>query len=121
MALHNLLGNKGEMLAARYLMEQGLAIHEYNWRSGHKEIDIVAQERDVIVFVEVKTRTTCEYGDARNAVTPQKQQRIVLAAEAYIKMKKIDLDVRFDVVTIVGTEDNFVIEHIRDAFYPQLS
>lgn len=121
MALHNLLGNKGEMLAARYLMEQGFAIHEYNWRSGHKEIDLVAQERDVVVFVEVKTRSTIEYGDARNAVTPQKQQRIVLAAEAYIKMKKIDLDVRFDVVTIVGTEDNFVIEHIRDAFYPQLS
>ena len=52
MARHNLLGNKGEMLAARYLAGEGLAVLEYNWRSGHKEIDIIAKERDVLVFVE---------------------------------------------------------------------
>ena len=120
MAEHNLLGNKGEMLAARYLMEQGFAIREYNWRSGHKEIDLVAQERDVLVFVEVKTRSSEAFGDARNAVTPFKQRNLVLAAEAYVRAKKIDLETRFDVVTVVGTEDTHKIEHIRDAFYPQL-
>ena len=106
MAEHNLLGSKGEMLAARYLMEQGFAIHEYNWRSGHKEIDIVAQERDVLVFVEVKTRRNEDYGDARNAVTPLKQRHLVLAAEAYIKAKKKDLETRFDIVTVVGDGDS---------------
>lgn len=118
MAEHNLLGSKGEMLAARYLMEQGFAIRDYNWRSGHKEIDLVAQERDVVVFVEVKTRRNDEFGDALNAVTPAKMQRLIVAAEAYVKMKHIDNDVRFDVVTVVGSGDTHIIEHIREAFYP---
>ncbi len=120
MARHNLLGSKGEMLASRYLLDSGLAILEYNWRCGHKEIDIVAQERDVLVFVEVKTRSTNSYGNAEDAVTPQKMRHLILAAESYIKQKKIDLDIRFDVVTIVGNGDTHQIEHIRNAFYPTL-
>lgn len=120
MAEHNLLGNKGEMLAARFLLDSGFAIREYNWHSGHKEIDLVAQERDVLVFVEVKTRSTDAYGNAEDAVTPDKIRRLILAADAYIKSKKIDLDIRFDIVTVVGTGDNRKIEHIRDAFYPAL-
>ena len=53
MAEHNLLGNKGEMLASRYLLDKGYAVLHYNWRSGHKEIDLIAQQRDTLVFVEV--------------------------------------------------------------------
>lgn len=120
MARHNLLGNKGEMLASRYLLDSGLAVLEYNWRCGHKEIDIIAQERDVLVFVEVKTRTSEAYGNAEDAVTPEKMRRIIMAAESYIKQKKIDLDIRFDVVTVVGSGDCHKIEHIRNAFYPTL-
>ena len=55
MAQHNLLGNKGEMLASRYLLDKGYAVLHYNWRSGHKEIDLIAKERDTLVFVEVMT------------------------------------------------------------------
>ncbi len=121
MAEHNLLGSKGEMLAMRYLQEQGYAIHELNWRSGHKELDIVAQERDVLVFVEVKTRSTNHFGDAADAVTPAKMHNLILAAESYVKCKQIDLDVRFDIITVVGTGDNSRIEHIRNAFYPGIS
>ena len=120
MAQHNILGNKGEILAARYLMEQGFAILEYNWRSGHKEIDLVAKERDVLVFVEVKTRSSNAYGDAQYAVTPAKMRNLVAAANAYIKAKGIDLCVRFDIVAITGCEESHSIEHIRDAFYPEL-
>lgn len=120
MARHNLLGNKGEMLASRYLLDSGLAVLEYNWRCGHKEIDIVAQERDVLVFVEVKTRSSEAYGNAEDAVSPEKMRRIIMAAESYIKQKKIDLDIRFDVVTVVGSDDCHKIEHIRNAFYPTL-
>ena len=120
MAEHNLLGIKGEMLAARYLAEQGLAVLEYNWRSGHKEIDLIAKERDVIVFVEVKTRSSVAYGDVRETVTPQKMRNVVLAAEAYVKKKMIDLDVRFDVVTILTRGDTYEIEHVRSAFYPDI-
>lgn len=121
MAEHNILGCKGEMLAVRYLQELGFAIREQNWRCGHKEIDIVAQERDVLVFVEVKTRTTELYGDAVNAVTPAKMRRLILAADTYVKMKRIDLDVRFDIITIVGADEKHRIEHIRNAFYPGIS
>ena len=120
MAQHNLLGNKGEMLAARYLADKGLAILEYNWRSGHKEIDLIAKERDTLVFVEVKTRRNENYGDARETVTPQKMRNIVTAAEAYIKKKEIDAPIRFDIVAIVGNGDTHEIEHIRDAFYPDI-
>ena len=58
MAEHNLLGNKGEMLASRYLMEQGFAVLRYNWRCGHKEIDLIARERDTLVFVEIQSFVT---------------------------------------------------------------
>ena len=118
MAQHNLLGNKGEMLAARYLANEGLAVLEYNWRSGHKEIDLIAKERDILVFVEVKTRRNEIYGDIRDAVTPQKMRNIINAAEAYIKRHQIDTTIRFDIVTIVSNGDSYKIEHIRDAFYP---
>lgn len=120
MAEHNLLGNKGEMLAARYLAGEGLAVLEYNWRSGHKEIDLIAKERDTLVFVEVKTRRNENFGDVRDAVTPQKMRNIITAAEAYIKKNNIDTHIRFDVVTIVGNGDRHEIEHIRDAFYPDI-
>lgn len=120
MALHNLLGNKGEMLAARYLADKGFAVLEYNWRSGHKEIDLIAIERNVLVFVEVKTRSNEFYGDVREAVTPRKMRNVILAAEAYMELKKIDLPVRFDVITVVPVGDTHIIEHIREAFYPEL-
>ncbi|MBQ5663660.1 MAG: YraN family protein [Bacteroidaceae bacterium] len=118
MAQHNLLGNKGEMLAARYLANEGLAVLEYNWRNGHKEIDLIAKERDILVFVEVKTRRNENYGDVRDAVTPQKMRNIIAAAEAYIERHNIDSPIRFDIVTIVGNGEKHEIEHIKDAFYP---
>lgn len=68
MAEHNLLGNKGEMLASRYLLDKGYAVLHYNWRSGHKEIDLIAQQRDTLVFVEVKSRASDMYGNAEDAV-----------------------------------------------------
>ena len=119
MAEHNLLGNKGEMLASRYLMNEGLAILHYNWRVGHKEIDLIARERDTLVFVEVKSRRNESYGDASEAVTPQKIELLISAAEAYVKRYGIDLPVRFDIVTVVGICEPYKIEHIRDAFTPE--
>lgn len=104
------------MLAARFLLDKGYAIHEYNWRCGHKEIDLIAQERDVLVFVEVKSRATEVFGDARDAVTPAKIQRLIDAAEVYLQSREMDIDYRFDVVTVVGDGEHHTIEHIEDAF-----
>ncbi len=116
MAQHNLLGNKGELLAARYLLDKGYAVLHYNWRSGHKEIDIIAKEHNVLVFVEVKTRTSEQYGAAFTAVDDKKIQRLLSAAESYVKQNRIDLEYRFDVVTVVGSGEHYSIEHIKDAF-----
>ena len=119
MAQHNLLGGKGEMLASRFLLDKGYAVHHHNWRSGHKEIDIIAQERNVLVFVEVKSRTSEEYGNAYDAVDDKKIRLLISAAQAYIRKYNIDLKFRFDIITVIGNSEPYRIEHIEDAFYPE--
>lgn len=118
MAEHNLLGNKGEMLASRYLMDKGYAVLHYNWRSGHKEIDLIAKQHDVLVFVEVKSRASETYGNAEEAVTDRKIRLLISAAQAYILRYKIDLKFRFDIITVIGRCEPYRIEHIEDAFSP---
>lgn len=118
MAEHNLLGNKGEMLASRYLMDKGYAVLHYNWHSGHKEIDLIAKQHDVLVFVEVKSRASEMYGNAEEAVTDRKIRLLISAAQAYILRYKIDLKFRFDIITVIGRCEPYRIEHIEDAFSP---
>ena len=119
MAQHNLLGNKGEMLASRYLLGKGYAVLHYNWRSGHKEIDLIAKERDTLVFVEVKSRTSERFGNAEDAVDERKIEYLISAAQAYILKYKIDLKFRFDIITVIGQQEPYRIEHIEDAFIPE--
>ena len=119
MAQHNLLGNKGEMLASRYLLDKGYAVLHHNWRSGHKEIDIIAKELDTLVFVEVKSRTSEEFGNAFDAVTDKKIRLLISAAQAYLQKYEIDLKFRFDIITVIGDSEPYKIEHIVDAFYPE--
>lgn len=119
MAEHNLLGYKGEMLASRYLLDKGFAVLHYNWRSGHKEIDLIARERDILVFVEVKSRRDESFGNAYDAVTAQKIRNLISAAEVYVNKYKIDSPFRFDIITVVGNAEPYRIEHIRDAFHAE--
>lgn len=116
MAQHNEFGRTGEDFAADYLQGKGYLIRDRNWRTGHKELDIVAEKDNELIFVEVKSRRTTLYGHPSDAVSPQKIRMIVLAAEAYLRCYKIDMKVRFDVVEVVGKEPNLKIEHIEDAF-----
>lgn len=118
MAEHNLLGNKGEMLASRYLLDKGYAVLHYNWRSGHKEIDLIAQQHDTLVFVEVKSRTSELYGNAADAVDDKKIRLLISAAQAYILRYKLDLKFRFDIITVIGRCEPYRIEHIEEAFAP---
>jgi putative endonuclease len=120
MAHHNTLGEAGEKAAATYLEKLGYRIHHRNWRKGHLELDIVATDRNELVVVEVKTRTDTAHIFPQEAVTPQKIRRTVIAADTYMKTFQIDAPVRFDIISIVGREDNFRIEHIKEAFYPPL-
>lgn len=116
MAQHNLLGKKGEMLASRYLLNEGYAVLHYNWRSGHKEIDLIAKQGDMLVFVEVKSRASELYGNAEDAVTNNKIRLLISAAQAYILKYGVDLKFRFDVITVIGQCEPYRIEHIEDAF-----
>ncbi len=120
MAEHNKLGKAGEEAAVAYLEKDGCVIRHRNWRKGHFELDIVAIQEDELVVVEVKTRRDTLFGEPESAVDMPKIRRTVRAADTYIRFFQIDYPVRFDIITVVGQEDNFSIEHIKEAFYPPL-
>jgi putative endonuclease len=117
MAEHNDLGKWGEDLAADYLQRKGYVILERDWRSGHRDLDIIALDGDVVVFVEVKTRRNRLFGDPVDAVGYQKIRNLQQAANHYVKYRRINCDIRFDIVCVTGTADSEAdIEHIENAF-----
>jgi putative endonuclease len=117
MASHNDLGRWGEDVAADYLERQGYTIIERDWKSGHRDLDIIALDDDTVVFVEVKTRSNRMFTDPEMAVDYQKIRHLQQAANHYIKYRHIDNDIRFDIITVVGTmNETPSIEHIKDAF-----
>ena len=120
-ACHNDIGKKGEDIAVEYLTSKGYSICERNWRSGKKEIDIIAMDSLEVVIVEVKTRTSTEYGDPEEFVKPAKIRNIAQAADAYLSRLPHAVDVRFDIISVVIPQNQsgkYQIEHIKDAFYP---
>jgi putative endonuclease len=116
---HN-LGKEGENMAREHLLKKGYKILHSNWKSGKREIDIIAENKDFIVFVEVKTRTDDFHMHPRFAVTSEKQKSIIYAAENYIERYNINKESRFDIVSIINNGKSIEIEHIEDAFYPTL-
>ena len=117
MATHNELGAWGEEIAADYLERQNYKIIERDWKSGHRDLDIIAMDEDTLVFVEVKTRRNRIFTDPETAVDYQKIRNLQQAANHYIKYKCIDCEIRFDLITVVGMMgENPEIEHKKDAF-----
>ena len=116
MASHNELGNLGEALAADYLRKKGYRICEQNWYFKKAEIDIIAKKDDVLVIVEVKTRSTDDFGDPQDFITPKKVGHIVEAADEYVQRLQWDKEVRFDIIAIVLNSKEKKIEHIEDGF-----
>jgi putative endonuclease len=121
MARHNKLGREGEDAAVSYLENNGYAIRHRNWRRGHLELDIVAVKDREVVFVEVKTRSSEDFGEPYEAVDPKKMRNLMLAADTYVKLFQLDNSIRFDILSVVGGEGCFKFEHIEDAFYPTLT
>ena len=125
MAQHNDTGNWGEELAVRYLRSKGYTIRDRNWRSGHRELDVVALTDDMstIVFVEVKTRDSDDVTLPEQAVDRRKIRSIGYVANSYIKQNNLVLDTRFDIITIIGNEGDgsLRVEHLEDAFNPMLA
>ena len=115
MAAHNELGKWGEDLAADYLQRNGYTIIERDWKSGRRDLDIVAKNGNVIVFVEVKTRCNSLYGQPEEAVDYRKLQSLQQAINHYIKFRHISQEVRFDIISVVGTIGSEPdIQHIQD-------
>ena len=118
MAEHNDFGKLGEELAVNYLIGKGYEILERNWHNIHKEVDIIAKDGQFLVFVEVKARRSSEYGEPDLAVTKRKQRMLIAAANAYITRNKLDVEARFDIVSIIFKDGESMIDHIEDAFLP---
>ena len=116
MAAHNELGQWGEDLAAAYLQGKGYQIVERDWKSGRRDIDIIARnEAGTIVFVEVKTRRSGVFGEPEESIDFRKLQSLQLAINHYIKSHRINGKVRFDIISIVGTIGSEPdINHIKD-------
>lgn len=119
MAKHNELGQWGEMVAREYLISRGYAIDGTNIRIGKIEIDFLARKDNFICFVEVKTRST-DFVDPAEAIDMRKRQRMIHAADMYMRTLKEPLEPRFDLIFIIGNPDNYSIEHVPDAFYPTI-
>jgi putative endonuclease len=116
MAAHNELGKWGEELASEFLQQKGYVIVERDWKSGHRDIDIIAVDGDVVVFVEVKTRRNRLFTNPEEAIDYMKLRNLRAAINHYVKFYHINNDIRLDAITVVGTPDEGQpeINHIED-------
>ena len=117
MAQHNELGKKGEQLAVDFLLKNNYEIIERNYRFDKAEVDIIAKKKDILAIVEVKTRSTADFGDPQDFVKPKQIQRLVKAVDEYVTVNDLDVEVRFDIIAIVKEGKGFKIEHLENAFY----
>lgn len=117
MASHNDLGIEGEKLAVSHLKTKGYTILETNYRFQKAEVDIIAQKQDVLAVVEVKTRTSADFGNPEEFITKKKIKLLVKAIDHYIDENDLDVEVRFDAIAILIQKNKTEINHIKDAFY----
>ncbi len=118
MSEHNEVGKQGEDIAAAYLQQQGYELLGRNLFFRKAELDIVARKGGDLVFVEVKTRSKGALMSPEQAVDYRKQKFIIEGAAAFIEQSDLDLDARFDIISIVLNGDDSEIDHIENAFYP---
>lgn len=117
MAIHNDLGKKGEDAAVEMLKMKHYHIVERNWTFHGYEIDVIAENEALIVFVEVKTRTSNQWGNPEDFVGKSRMRRMIDAANHYLIEKDIEKPARFDIVGALWNGRTFELEHIEDAFF----
>ncbi|HZW62599.1 MAG TPA: YraN family protein [Flavobacteriaceae bacterium] len=117
MAQHNKLGNEGEAQAVDFLLQNGYDILERNYRFDKAEVDIIAKIENTLAVVEVKTRSTADFGNPQDFVKPKQIKNLVKAINEYVNANELDVEVRFDIIAIVKSKKGVEIEHIVDAFY----
>ena len=117
MALHTEFGKKGEELAVDYLLKNNYEIIERNYRFDKAEVDIIARKKDTLAIIEVKARSTTDFGNPQDFVKPKQIQRLVKAVDEYVTQNDLDVEIRFDIIAIVKTGKSYDIEHLENAFY----
>jgi len=111
------IGLNGEQAAAAYLKNKGFKIIQANYRVAGAEVDIIASTGDILCFIEVKTRKTCDYGAPEAFVTRAKQLKIIRAAKIFSARKAYrQYRVRFDVVSVLRSAEAMACDHLENAF-----
>jgi len=116
MAAHNELGKKGEELAVEHLQKKGYEIVARNFTFQKAEVDIIARKDNILSIIEVKTRSTPDFGDPQEFVKARQLQRLVKAVDHFVEEHDLDVEVRFDIVAIIKNKKGTRLEHIEDAF-----
>ena len=117
MGKHNEFGKEGEQIAVDFLIKKGYQIKYRNYRFLKSEIDILAQKGKILAVVEVRARSNDQIISIADTITPKKINLLVAGADHYVTEAKLDVDVRFDIITILKNRKIFKIEHLEDAFY----
>lgn len=121
MSIQQIHGHWGEELAAAFLQQAGLEILERNWRYKRAEIDLIAREKGILVFVEVKTRAYTAFGRPEEMLNSRKRRLLIDAAMAYMRSIGYEWEIRFDIVAVLGEPGSDPeVTHFRDAFFPGL-
>ena len=117
MGKHNDFGRLGEELAADFLAKKGYIVRNTNYRYQKAEVDIIAQKENILAIVEVKTRSSDLLQELAESVNQKKIKLLVSAADHYVQQNDLDVEVRFDIITLLKKGKSFQIEHLEDAFY----
>ncbi|MDA7706171.1 MAG: YraN family protein [Flavobacteriaceae bacterium] len=110
-------GISGERMAVDYLISKGYRILAQNFRYMKGEVDILAQKEKCLAAVEVKTRSTSDFGAPEEFLKPAQIQRIIKTVDYFVTSKNLEVEVRFDIIAIVISSKNSELEHIENAFY----
>ncbi|RRQ49686.1 YraN family protein [Maribacter algicola] len=117
MGKHNEFGKEGEEMAKNYLIKKGYKICYQNYRYLKGEIDIVARKDDILAIVEVRSRSSKFIENIAETVTQKKIKLLVATADHYVTSRELDVDTRFDIITIFKEGGNLEIEHLESAYY----
>jgi putative endonuclease len=119
MASHNDLGKRGEDIAKEYLENKGYLILKMNWRHKRAEIDLIAKQDGTLVFIEVKTRSSTDFGHPEDFVDWKKEKQLEFASLYFMEESKHEGEIRYDVIAITFEDKNsYAVNHIEDAFWP---
>ncbi len=117
MAQHNIIGKEGEAFAVEFLKNKGHEILACNYRFEKAEIDIISKHQNLIIFTEVKTRSSSNFGFPEESITKKKQQLVSNAALHFMEGNNLKNEIRFDVISLTKSKTSYDVFYIEDAFF----